>query len=149
MRTDLQRRQGARAELAGDASVRVVTRADRRSTQAAAQKALGVQAWAGDFAVDPSGRIAPRNAELARTVLDLLARMSSLPQQRIVVWVEEGWVTLSGEVDWPFQREHVAVGVRQIPGVHGVNNQITVSQRPGGRGDHRLCSGPLSPHSGT
>lgn len=46
--------------------------------------------------------------------------------QRTSVKVEGGWVTLSGEVDWDYQRKGAADGVRYLMGVTGVSDQIVI-----------------------
>ena len=38
--------------------------------------------------------------------------------------VHKGWVTLSGHVDWRFQKDAVEQEVRRLPGVTGVTNTI-------------------------
>src|SRR5207302_1648965 len=40
--------------------------------------------------------------------------------------VENGWVMLEGEVDYDFQRREVERMVRQVRGVIGVTNSITI-----------------------
>lgn len=40
--------------------------------------------------------------------------------------VERGWLTLSGDVEWQYQRQDAADSVRYLLGVTGVSNQITV-----------------------
>ena len=41
----------------------------------------------------------------------------------------KGWVTLSGQVDWHFQKETAEREVRHLMGVTGVSNQITIKPR--------------------
>ncbi len=40
--------------------------------------------------------------------------------------VENGWITLSGELEYEYQRELAASAVRHLLGVTGISNQITV-----------------------
>jgi osmotically-inducible protein OsmY len=42
------------------------------------------------------------------------------------VLVEGGWLTLSGDVEWQFQRQDAADSVRHLSGVTGVSNQIAI-----------------------
>ena len=53
-----------------------------------------------------------------------------MPQDRIQVIVEDGWVTLKGEVDWYYQKEEAERTVRNLTGVKGVSNLIAVAQKP-------------------
>ena len=57
-----------------------------------------------------------------------------MPVDHIQVKVEKGWVTLSGEVDWEFQRAAAANLVRPLIGVVGVNNSSVI--RPRGTPDN-------------
>jgi osmotically-inducible protein OsmY len=43
--------------------------------------------------------------------------------------VEQGWVQLTGEVDWDYQRQAAYKSVRSLTGVVGVSNEITLRQR--------------------
>jgi osmotically-inducible protein OsmY len=43
--------------------------------------------------------------------------------------VEKGWVTLSGEVDWDYQRRSAEKAVRPLKGVVGVSNAMTLKPR--------------------
>ena len=44
----------------------------------------------------------------------------------MLVKVEKGWVTLSGTVDWQFQRIAAESAVRRLSGVAGISNMITI-----------------------
>jgi osmotically-inducible protein OsmY len=45
------------------------------------------------------------------------------------VEVEDGWVTLSGEVDWRYQATSAEQCIRPLMGVRGLTNNISVKQR--------------------
>jgi osmotically-inducible protein OsmY len=49
-----------------------------------------------------------------------------VPNDRITVRVAQGWVTLSGEVDWHYQRIAAEDAIRKLSGVRGITNTITV-----------------------
>ena len=53
-----------------------------------------------------------------------------MPHDRIQVAVEDGWITLRGEVDWYYQKEEAERTVRNITGIKGVSNLITVAAVP-------------------
>ena len=44
--------------------------------------------------------------------------------------VEQGWITLKGDVEWDYQRNAAARAVRSLMGVVGVSNNIALKQRP-------------------
>jgi len=66
-------------------------------------------------------------ADLAAAALNVLAWEITLPKDSINVKVEHGWVTLEGRVDWQFVRGNAERAVRNLIGVTGVSNHITVT----------------------
>jgi osmotically-inducible protein OsmY len=52
-----------------------------------------------------------------------------VPQDRAQTKVENGWITLEGEVDWQYQRKAAERAVRSLTGVKGVVNLIEISSR--------------------
>jgi osmotically-inducible protein OsmY len=67
--------------------------------------------------------------EIAAAVIDRLAWNVSVPRDAVHVKVEKGWITLSGQVDRHFQKTAAEQDVRQLFGVVGVSNQMTVRPR--------------------
>ena len=55
--------------------------------------------------------------------------MTYLPKDSVKVMVEGGWITLSGEVGWEYQRQTAAGAVRYLVGVTGVSNQIAIKPK--------------------
>jgi VCBS repeat-containing protein len=53
----------------------------------------------------------------------------SVPQSRISVKVDHGVVTLSGDVDWLFERDEAERAIRRLSGVRDVVNTVTVRSR--------------------
>jgi osmotically-inducible protein OsmY len=45
------------------------------------------------------------------------------------VRVDNGWITLSGEVEWDFQRQLAKDAVRSLLGVVGVSDEISVNPK--------------------
>jgi osmotically-inducible protein OsmY len=64
------------------------------------------------------------DGDIAEAVDNMLEWNSSLPAGAIRVMVEDGWVTLSGDVDWQYQRQAATDSVRHLLGVTGVSDQI-------------------------
>jgi osmotically-inducible protein OsmY len=48
---------------------------------------------------------------------------------RIEVVVENGWITLSGDVDWWYQKDAAGETVRNLLGVRGLSNNIAIEPR--------------------
>jgi osmotically-inducible protein OsmY len=51
----------------------------------------------------------------------------AVPRYRVAVEIKDGWVTMSGQVDLPYQRQCAESDVRHVPGVLGVINRIRIS----------------------
>ena len=81
---------------------------------------IEVRITVGDYRTD---------ATLQRVLGDLLEALARLPE-RPAVTVRDGWVTLEGEVAWAFQKQLVEKAVRDIAGVRGITNRITVLRKP-------------------
>jgi osmotically-inducible protein OsmY len=55
-----------------------------------------------------------------------LASDVSIPNDKVKVKVEGGFVTLSGDVDWNYQKSAAEYGVHKIMGLVGLSNTIKV-----------------------
>lgn len=93
------------------------------------QRVAGVRAVAIEIDVKLNGGSKRSDTEIAHAVETALAWHSSVPAERIKAKVEKGWVTLSGEVDWEYQRATAANLVRPLLGVAGVSNAIVLKPR--------------------
>jgi osmotically-inducible protein OsmY len=93
----------------------------------AAHKVAGVKAVVNDIEVKlATERTDPDIAEAAVRALEWDAYV---PSDKVKVTVSKGWVTLTGQVDWQYQREEAERVVRRLMGVRGVTNLITVKPR--------------------
>lgn len=64
--------------------------------------------------------------EIAERALKILAWNSSIPSSALRVKVQDGLVTLSGPVDWNYERDGAEAAVRRLEGVKGVLNEINL-----------------------
>ena len=95
---------------------------ERDEAERAAERAPGVRAVTNDLKVKPT---TPRaDQEIARDVTHALASHVAIPYERIKVKVENGWVTLEGTVDWPYQKLLAEAAVKSLRGVIGITNNI-------------------------
>ena len=53
----------------------------------------------------------------------------TVPKGAVQVKVQNGWVTLSGKVDWQYQREEAYRAIRRLAGVAGIMNTIEVTTK--------------------
>jgi len=52
-----------------------------------------------------------------------------VPNDRVTVTVNNGWLALNGTLDWQYQKDAAARAVRDLTGVKGVTNSIIVQPR--------------------
>ena len=99
--------------------------AEKLGAARAAERVYGVKAVANDLKVKLPG--SPRDdSDIARAIAHVLQWNVQIPEGRVQARVENGWVTLDGEVDYEFQRREVERMVRQVRGVTGVLDNIRV-----------------------
>ncbi len=72
-----------------------------------------------------------QSEDVRAQVLNALYWDLAVPRHRLSVDVENGWVTVSGMVDRPYQRTCAELDARSVPGVVGVTNQIRLAQAQG------------------
>lgn len=66
------------------------------------------------------------DGDIAQAALNALKRNVWVPKETIKVKVEEGWVTFEGAVDYKFQSTAAEGTVKDLTGVTGVSNFITL-----------------------
>jgi osmotically-inducible protein OsmY len=99
--------------------------AEKLSAARTAERVYGVRAVADDLRVKLPG--APRDdSGIATAIAHVLENNVQIPGGRVHARVENGWVMLDGEVDYELQRHEVERMVRQIRGVTGVTDNITI-----------------------
>ncbi len=148
MKTDSQLQQDVMAELKWEPSVHstqigvevkngIVTLAgevssytEKLNAESAAQRVNGVKALAVEMKVKLSEFGKRTDADIAESAKNILGWTSSLPADAVKVQVENGWLTLSGNVEWQYQRQDAADSVRFLVGVTGVSNQIAIKLSP-------------------
>lgn len=97
--------------------------------EAAVKRVTGVRGVANGLEVDLLAATNRDDTDIARAAADALAWHSDLPK-KIQVTVRNGWVTLTGEVDWQFQRDEAARAIKYLYGVKGVTNNIKIKVQP-------------------
>jgi osmotically-inducible protein OsmY len=103
--------------------------AEKQAAQSAALRVKGVKAVADEIEVKLPFDVKRSDDDIARAAIERLAWDSTLPKDAVKVAVQDGWVTLTGEVGWHFEHDAAAQDVRRLWGVVGVSNQITLKSR--------------------
>ena len=91
-----------------------------------AGRVAGVMAIAEELKVKLPSYNERTDTDIATSVLNALAWNAGVPNDIAKVRVENGWVTLTGEVEWYFQKMAAANAVHHLMGVKGVTNAITI-----------------------
>ena len=108
----------------------VATYVEKISAERAAKRIAGVRAVANDIEVQPIGSMKRTDTDIAQAVLRALEWDIAVPHEKIKARVDDGWVTLEGEVALQFQRAAAENALRRLSGVRGVINQIRLQVRP-------------------
>lgn len=101
--------------------------AEKLAAIAAARRVKGVHAIAENIEVRYAYENKTADDQIAKRASDILNWDVLVPSNRVDILVEEGWVTLSGNVDWYFQKTAAEDDVRKLSGVRGVTNKITLT----------------------
>ena len=101
----------------------------KMAAEKAAKKVYGVKAVAEDIEVKYGDAFKKTDKEIAKAAVNALEWNISVPDDKIMVKVEDGWVYLSGEVKWDYQRKAAKKAVENLLGVKYVANNITLKQK--------------------
>ncbi|MDX6252172.1 MAG: hypothetical protein QOF10_5532 [Kribbellaceae bacterium] len=97
----------------------------KRDAKKAAERVHGVVYVENDLSVRILTDSRRADADLRGDVLQALLLDSLIPTT-VDAKVEDGYVTLSGEVDWQYQRDEATFVAGNLVGVTGVDNEILV-----------------------
>ncbi|GLQ37110.1 BON domain-containing protein [Rhizobium albus] len=89
----------------------------------------GVRGIAQEIEVRPAGTHRTADDEIAKRALNVIRWNTTIPDEHIQVKVQKGWVTLTGKVEWQYQKNAAAGAVRGLSGVTGVSNMIEIRPR--------------------
>jgi osmotically-inducible protein OsmY len=147
MRTDADIRRDVEAELRWDPSIDdrkigvivhdgVVTLTGEVShysgrwvAEDIAKRVGGVRAIADEIQVKLPLTGVRNDTEIAEAAANALRWHVATTSMQINPVVKDGWITLSGEVQWGFQKKATENAVRNLIGVKGVSNNIHVASK--------------------
>lgn len=107
----------------------VPTYAQKVAAEKAARRVYGVKAIAEEIQVRFANDPKTSDAEIAQRILDIFRWDVTIPDGQIGVKVEHGYVTLTGELEWNFQRLAAQRVATKISGVKAVINHIEVTPK--------------------
>ncbi len=94
-----------------------------------AERVSGVHSVADELKVKLPSTSVRSDGDIAHSLVSAFKWHIDLPDDKITSKVQDGWVTLHGEVDWQYQRSDAENTARYLTGVKGVNNRIAVRQQ--------------------
>jgi osmotically-inducible protein OsmY len=165
MKSDAQLKADVVAELAWDPAINagaigvivkdgLVTLTGHPETFAqkhAAERAVRRVAGVRGIAVELDVKLAPEHersdSEIAQAAMSALRWNSLVPDEHVKVEVDDGWVSLSGEVDWPYQFSSAEQCIRPLTGVRGVTNNVKIKPRLHGTDIARQITEALTRHA--
>ncbi len=102
---------------------------EKSAAEAAAWRVRGVKGIAEEIKVRLPDSIKRTDEEIAEAALSRLSWDVSVPRDAVSVRVQDGWVTLTGEVEWHYQKLAAENDIRSLFGVLGVSNQMTLKSK--------------------
>jgi osmotically-inducible protein OsmY len=159
--TDFEVREGVKNELAWSAKVdadgiavsvsdgavtltgQVGSYLEKWEAERIAKRVYGVSGVANDLQVNYNGT-STLDTDLLQRALDALRWNLEVPSGAVQATVSDGWVTLSGKVKWNFQREAAESVVRNLSGVKGLTDEITLENQPTPKDVNKRISDALS-----
>lgn len=107
----------------------VLNYAQKLAAQEAAHRVVGVLDVANEIEVKPTAGFVRSDTDIARAVRNALEWDALVPNEQIQSTVSDGWVTLEGEVDYVRERNDAERAIRQLAGVVGVIDKITIRKQ--------------------
>jgi osmotically-inducible protein OsmY len=147
MKSDQQLTMDIQAELKWDSSVQadnisvlvhggIVTLSGRVSSlaelwhvQCAVHRVYGVQSLDNQLVVLLPHQHVYQDADLTRVAESVLQWSSHIPPHGIELTVSMGWINLTGEVAFDYQRRAATEALRYLAGVRGVTNLIRLTPK--------------------
>jgi osmotically-inducible protein OsmY len=165
MKTDYQLKADVTAELAWDpainaAAVGVIVKnglvtltghldtfAQKHAVERAVRRVAGVRGIVLELDVKLAPEHERSDSDIAQAAIAALRWNSLVPDDRVKVEVEDGWVTLTGQVDWPYQHSSAEQCIRPLTGVRGVTNLVALKPHVSGKDIAGQVSAALTRHA--
>ena len=114
-----------------DGVVTITGFVDVYSKKVAAEKAVksvvGVKAVAEDIVVKYGDDYKKTDKEIAKAAVNALEWNASVPREKVMVKVENGYIYLTGNLPWAYQRNAAKRTVQNLLGVRGVINNVELA----------------------
>lgn len=92
------------------------------------EKIAGVKAIAEGIKISYRDSLNKTDTEIANAAINALEWNASVPNNKVIVEVDHGWITLIGQVEHAYQKDAARRTIEYLSGVKGVTNNITLRQ---------------------
>ena len=92
----------------------------------AVKRVAGVKAIADDIEIQLPDSYHRTDGDIASAEINQIDWSTTIPQGTVEVTVCNCWITLEGEVEWWYQKNAAGSLVKQMAGVKGVSNSISI-----------------------
>ena len=103
--------------------------AEKLAAIAATRRVKGVHAIAENIEVHRPYEKKTSDDQIAKRACDILNWDVLVPPNAVDVLVHDGWLTLSGNVNWYFEKASAEDDVRKLSGIRGITNMIAIKPR--------------------
>jgi len=101
--------------------------AKKKQAENAARNVAGVKVLVENIQVKLPDSKVKTDIEIGAEIISAFTSNVIIPQDKIKVKVENGWVDLDGELPWDYQREITENAIQFLPGIKGIFNNITIN----------------------
>ena len=122
----------------------VDTYAKKMEAESATKKVAGVKAVVEDIEVHIPESWYKSDKDIAIEVLAALKSNLVIPRDKVTIKVENGWVTLEGELSWKYQSDAAIHATTYRWGVKGVSNNIKIRSESNDNIEKREVENALS-----
>jgi osmotically-inducible protein OsmY len=105
----------------------VPTYAQKSTIETVVKRVRGVKGIAEEIEVRAFGQHRTGDDEITKRALNTISWNTVVPTDAVQVKVQKGFVTLSGKVEWQYQKNAAAAAVRPLEGVSGIINLSDVT----------------------
>lgn len=99
----------------------------KMEAETAAKSVIGVRAVVEDIHVNFGNSSVKTDNEIATEVLSALKWSWTVPNDKVTVKVDNGWISLDGNVEWNYQRDAAKNCIVNLTGVKGVTNNLKIN----------------------
>ncbi|MCG5243908.1 BON domain-containing protein [Azospirillum doebereinerae] len=104
----------------------VATYAEKIAVETAVRRVKGVRGIAQEMEVRYPRSNRTSDEDIAKRALNLLSWDVLVPKDSVQVKVQDGLITLTGTVEWQFQKKAAGDAVHRLDSIKGIFNQIAV-----------------------